>query len=205
MRNFGGESECEDKMKAIFFNIKEKIMDPKNRKKNVENLVFFLISIVIIIIVSGYIFKEDETVQTKVENSSNFFDSETFEKKLADILSKIEGAGSVDVMVSYQAGVETVPLLDTKDRSTVTKENGSDTSRVTEQNDVETSIIFNQEKNGNKNPYISKTIMPKVEGVIVTCDGGGDVTVKADIISAVQAVTGVNANKIQVFPRGNKR
>jgi len=108
-------------------------------------------------------------------------------------------------MVSYQAGVEMIPLLDTKDRSTVTQETGNDSSRVTEQNDIETSIIFNQEKNGNKNPYISKTIMPKVEGVIVTCDGGGDVTVKADIISAVQAVTGANVNKIQVFPRGNKR
>jgi len=193
-------------MKAIFFDIKEKIMDPKNRKKNVENLVVFLISIVIIILVGGYIFKEDETVQTVGENSnSNFFDSETFEKKLANILSKIKGAGSVDVMISYQAGVETVPLLDTKDRSTVTQETGGDTSRVTEQNDVETSIIFNQEKNGNKNPYISKTIMPKVEGVIVTCDGGGDVTVKADIISAVQAVTGANVNKIQVFPKGSKR
>ena len=126
-------------------------------------------------------------------------------KVFLNILSKIKGAGSVDVMISYQAGVETVPLLDTKDRSTVTQETGGDTSRVTEQNDVETSIIFNQEKNGNKNPYISKTIMPKVEGVIVTCDGGGDVTVKADIISAVQAVTGANVNKIQVFPKGSKR
>jgi len=193
-------------MKAIFFNIKEKIMDPKNRKKNVENLVFFLVAIVIIIMAGGYIFKEDEAVQISGENNvNNFFDAETFEKKLANILSKIKGAGSVDVMVSYQAGVETIPLLDTKDRSTVTQETGNNTSRVTEQNDVETSIIFNQEKNGNKNPYISKTIMPKVEGVIVTCDGGGDVTVKADIISAVQAVTGANVNKIQVFPKGSKR
>ena len=181
-------------------------MDPKNRKKNVENLVFFLVAIVIIIMAGGYIFKEDEAVQISSENNvNNFFDAETFEKKLANILSKIKGAGNVDVMVSYQAGVETIPLLDTKDRSTVTQETGNDTSRVTEQNDVETSIIFNQEKNGNKNPYISKTIMPKVEGVIVTCDGGGDVTVKADIISAVQAVTGANVNKIQVFPKGNKR
>ena len=193
-------------MKAIFFNIKEKIMDPKNRKKNVENLAIFLIAIVIIIMAGGYIFKEEDTTLVSSENTvGNFFDAEVFEKKLANILSKIKGAGNVDVMVSYQAGVETIPLLDTKDRSTVTQETGSDSSRVTEQNDVETSIIFNQEKNGNKNPYISKTIMPKVEGVIVTCDGGGDVTVKADIISAVQAVTGANVNKIQVFPRGNKR
>lgn len=180
-------------------------MDPKNRKKNVENLVFFLVAIVIIIMAGGYIFKEEDDLQTSNEsNVGNFFDAEVFEKKLANILSKIKGAGNVDVMVSYQAGIETIPLLDTKDRSTVTQETGNDTSRVTEQNDVETSIIFNQEKNGNKNPYISKTIMPTVEGVIVTCDGGGDVTVKSNIISAVQAVTGANVNKIQVFPKGNK-
>ena len=43
--------------------------------------------------------------------------------------------------------------------------------------------------------------MPQVEGVIVTCDGGGVNTVKNNIIKAVQAVTGVSEDKIQVFKK----
>ena len=53
-------------------------------------------------------------------------------------------------------------------------------------------------------PYISKTIMPVVEGVIVTCDGGGDETVKANMIKAVTVITGVSEDKVQVFPKKNK-
>ena len=107
-------------------------------------------------------------------------------------------------MISYQTGVENIPLIDTKDSNTVTEESDSDSARRTEQNSVETSIIFNQEKSGNKVPYISKTIMPIVEGVIVTCDGGGDDLVKANVIKAVTVITGITANKVQVFPK-NKR
>ena len=108
-------------------------------------------------------------------------------------------------MVSYQSGVENVPLLDTKDSNTVTEESGNSTNRRTEQNSMETSIIFNQEKSGNKVPYISKTIMPKIEGVIVTCDGGGNEIVRSNVIKAVTVVTGITANKVQVFPRDDKK
>jgi len=135
---------------------------------------------------------------------TNVFNADTFESKLAKILSEIDGAGNVKVMISYQTGVETVPLLDTKDSNTVTEESDVDSARRTEQNSIETSIIFNQEKSGNKVPYISKTIMPIVEGVIVTCDGGGDEIVKANIIKAVTVITGVTANKVQVFPKSKK-
>ena len=53
--------------------------------------------------------------------------------------------------------------------------------------------------------YISKTLMPQVEGVIVTCDGGGNAKVKSDVIRAVGAVTGVAEEKIQVFQKSVKK
>ena len=191
-------------MNAVFINLKDKFFNPNCRRKNIENLVIFLVGVVIVIIAGSYIFSDDE-VSTVSENSSDYvFDADVFENKLAKILSEINGAGNVKVMISYRTGVETVPLLDTKDSNTVTQESDSDSARRTEQNSVETSIIFNQEKNGNKVPYISKTIMPVVEGVIVTCDGGGDEIVKANVIKAVTVITGVTANKVQVFPTGKK-
>ncbi len=191
-------------MKTIFINLKDKFFNPNCRKKNIENLVIFLIGVVIVIIAGNYIFTNDEVVTASSGSITEVFDSEVFESKLAKILSEIKGAGSVKVMVSYRTGIETVPLLDTKDSNTVTEESDSGSARRTEQNSIETSIIFNQEKGGNKVPYISKTIMPVVEGVIVTCDGGGDEIVKANVIKAVTVITGITANKVQVFPNSKK-
>ena len=138
-------------------------------------------------------------------SSSSFFDADEFELKLEKILSSIKDAGRVEVMISYQSGIENVPLLDTKDSNTVTEESGNSSNRRVEQNSMETSIIFNQEKSGNKVPYISKTIMPKIEGVIVTCDGGGSEIVRSNVIKAVTVVTGITANKVQVFLRDNDK
>lgn len=191
-------------MKTFIFNLRDKFFNDKCRQKNIENLVIFLIGVVIVIITGSYIFSDEDDTVT-VSNLNDVFDADVFERKLEKILSSIKDAGSVEVMVSYQSGVETVPLLDTKDSNTVTEESGNSSNRRTEQNSMETSIIFNQEKSGNKVPYISKTIMPKIEGVIVTCDGGGNEIVRANVIKAVTVVTGVTANKVQVFPKDNNK
>lgn len=47
---------------------------------------------------------------------------------------------------------------------------------------------------------MAQTIVnPKIEGVIVTAEGANNVNVKANIIAAVEAVTGVPTHKVQVF------
>ena len=191
-------------MRTIFINLKDKFFSPNCRRKNIENLVIFLVGVVIVIITGSYIFGNNEDKKVVESSTNNIFDAELFENKLAKILSEIKGAGNVKVMVSYHTGIETVPLSDTKDSNTVTEENDTGRGRKTEQSSVETSIIFNQEKSGNKIPYISKTIMPVVEGVIVTCDGGGDETVRTNMIKAVTVITGISADKVQVFPKKNK-
>lgn len=41
--------------------------------------------------------------------------------------------------------------------------------------------------------------MPKIEGAIIIAEGGGNANLKANIIQAVSAVTGIAAHKVQVF------
>ena len=52
---------------------------------------------------------------------------------------------------------------------------------------------------GTNVPMTQTIVSPKVEGVIVTAEGASNVNVKTNIISAVEAVTGVPTHKIQVF------
>ncbi len=42
-------------------------------------------------------------------------------------------------------------------------------------------------------------MMPKLEGAIVIAEGATDTTIKSNIISAVEAVTGLLSHKVQVF------
>ncbi len=44
-----------------------------------------------------------------------------------------------------------------------------------------------------------KTVSPSVEGAIITAQGANNANVKANIIAAVEAVTGLATHKIQVF------
>lgn len=192
-------------MKEVWLKIKETLNSNGGRKKSIENLVIFLVIIVIIISCIGYIFNDEEKVEETYSSINDIFDPEVFEDKLNKILSNIEGAGNVEVMIAYKTGVETVPLLDTKDNKTITEDNTGGAIRRTQQDLVETSIIFNQENNGTREPYISKTIMPQVEGVIVTCEGGGETIVRNNIVKAVQAVTGIEAEKVQVFSKTSKK
>lgn len=53
------------------------------------------------------------------------------------------------------------------------------------------------------NKAITQTVLlPKIEGTIVIAEGGGNPNIKANIIQAVAAVTGVATYKVQVFEMG---
>lgn len=55
-----------------------------------------------------------------------------------------------------------------------------------------------------KKTNYSKTIMPKIEGAIITAQGASNIDVKTNIIQAVEAVTGLATHKIQVFEMTNE-
>ena len=49
---------------------------------------------------------------------------------------------------------------------------------------------------------MQKTVMPVIQGAIITAQGVENASVKLNITNAVQAVTGVSVDKIQVFEMG---
>lgn len=70
--------------------------------------------------------------------------------------------------------------------------------RTIEEQGVNKEVIYTEE-NGVNVPATQTVVNPKVEGVIVTAEGANDANIKANIVSAVEAVTGVATHKIQVF------
>lgn len=72
-------------------------------------------------------------------------------------------------------------------------------TRTIETSDENREIIVDSDNN----PITEKVIMPKIEGAIIIAQGGENATIKANIIQAVSAVTGLATHKIQVFKMSN--
>ncbi len=205
-------------MDKIFKNLKEKFIKKTegNNKKNIENLVFFLILLIITVIAINTIWEDKKNDVKQKENSSSYkelaqnLDNSTnsnnlevseynLEENLEDILSKIYGVGKVKVLITYSETTELVAMYNEKSTSSSTEEedtNGG--TRKIEQIDNNKEIIY-EEKNGEKTPITKKIIMPKIEGAIITAQGAGNANIKTNIIQAVSAVTGLPTYRIQVF------
>ena len=205
-------------LKESIKKFKESISKQKeqNNKKNIENLVVFLILLIITIIAINTIWggKKEETNQENgntsykklAENINNSIDSNNsqlneynLEENLEDILSKIAGVGKVKVLVTYSETSEVVAMYNEKNTSNNTEETDTNGGvRKIEQTDTDKEIIY-EEKNGQKTPITQKVIMPKIEGAIVTAEGASNPAIKTNIIQAVSAATGISTYRIQVF------
>lgn len=205
-------------LKESIKKFKESISKQKeqNNKKNIENLVVFLILLIITIIAINTIWggKKEETKQKDTntsykklaENINNSIDSNNsqlneynLEENLEDILSKIAGVGKVKVLVTYSETSEVVAMYNEKNTLNNTEETDTNGGvRKIEQTDTDKEIIY-EEKNGQKTPITQKVIMPKIEGAIVTAEGASNPAIKTNIIQAVSAATGISTYRIQVF------
>ena len=102
-------------------------------------------------------------------------------------------------MITYTQSSEVVAMYNensTVSRTTETDSEGG--TRNIEEEGRNREVIFTEE-NGANVPATQTIMNPKVEGVIVTAKGANSANIKADIISAVSAVTGVATHKVQVF------
>lgn len=200
-------------LKGKLENVKALIEKQKEKgsKKNVENLVVFLIILIITLIAINTIWKEDKektneetnitdkTLATQNYERTTITEQESLEKKLENILGKIEGVGKVSVLITYSETSQVVAMYNETQKESETEEadNGGGTRKVT-QTDSSKEVIY-KEENGEKIPVTQKTILPKIEGAIITAEGAGNAQIKTFIIQAVEAATGLATHKIQVF------
>ena len=181
-----------------------------NDKKKIENLVFFVIILIITIIAINIVWSDNDSKKKSKDNindttkqlASTTMETSSdigLEQKLKNILETIQGVGKVNVFINYSESSETVAMFNENSKTSTTEE--TDTSggkRIIEQKDTQKDVVY-QDSNGDKIPITQKTIQPKIEGAIITAEGAGNASVKACIIQAVEAATGLATHKIQVF------
>jgi len=111
----------------------------------------------------------------------------TLEEALSDILSNMEGAGKVKVLLTESHGAQT--LYQTEEDISE-GETGMQSRR-------ETVIITGSDR--AQSGLVRQILPPKYQGAVVLCQGGADDRVRLQIVNAVMSATGLRSDKITVL------
>lgn len=197
-------------MEQFLKKISSKNIATKTNKK-IENLIFLVIVLVITLIIINSIWNK----KTKNEPSENTLENINpalsltekntskieLEQKLENILSTIKDVGEVSVFINYSESSSVIPLYDETITTSNTEEgDSSGGNRNITQTETQKEVVFSENSN-TKEPVTQKTTMPLIQGAIITAEGASNAIVKTNIINALQAVTGLTIDKIQVFEK----
>lgn len=185
------------KMQDFMQKIKEK------KLKRSDWLILVLAGILILIIALPTDTKEKKQAEEAKENISkenNTMEAskDEIERKLEDILEKINGAGDVKVMITYQDSGTQVVEKDKNTSENSLEESGSTGGvRSTKEQQLQESTVYEEADAGNT-PFVSKELLPKVEGILIVASGGDNQKVKQNISEAVLALFQVEAHRIKI-------
>ncbi len=120
------------------------------------------------------------------------------EQRLTESLSKVSGVGAVQVMISLKSSEEfVVKMEETKEKHTTSENDGSGGERnINESTTLESTVYVS--RGSDKEPYVVKTILPEIEGVLVVAKGAGTGTVNRTIVDIVQALFDLDVHKVKV-------
>ena len=141
----------------------------------------------VIILVAGLVLmmmpsgrKEGMTVQTPEVVPDQVFD---LQDRLGEILSSVQGAGKVKVLLTQARGEQTLYQTDTQER----------TDSLTE----DTVIVTGSDR--SQKGLICQRIPPQYMGAVIVCQGADKPVVRLAIVEAVADATGLSTDTITVL------
>lgn len=140
-----------------------------------------------------------ESGQTQQDGQDTRTDYETMlEQRLENVLSRVDGVGKVQVMITLKDNGEAVVEKDVQslENSTSESDDAGGSRQISEIQVEESTIYQNQTDEGE--PFVSKENKPRIEGVLVVAQGGGDAATAKNISESVLALFDVEAHKIKV-------
>lgn len=171
----------------------------QNNKKG-GGILFILLMGVLLLVFSRSFYPEETEVaveDTAVQEEADVSGrgEEEMERRMAEILSKIEGAGEVDVMLAFSTSKESVLAEAMKTEESLAEEGG----KVSETRKNERSVVLTEDAKGNTTPIIISQNGAQVEGVVIVAQGGDNAVVENALNNAAQALLNLPAHKIAVM------
>jgi len=179
-----------------------KNLNEKDKKKIYSLLSLGVVCAIALIVMPSFSKKESEEEkkasvdkQAQVEQTNN---NSSLEGKLKNILSQIEGAGELDVMITFESSEEIQPAYNSNSTTENTKEVDSQGGERTTTTSSENKTMITS---GSSDPVVIKTNEAKIKGVIVVATGANDVKVKETLYSAVQTALQISGHQVEIYTK----
>lgn len=143
---------------------------PEKLLKNKYALLLLAAGLLLLLLPSGGSSKKTDSAQLELPA----FSVTDEEKRLASVLTQIDGVGRVSVLLSVEGSAQR-QLAQSEDKTLVVSENGNE------------SVVDLH--------YVN----PTYKGAVVVCDGADDAKAKLAVVSAVESYTGLGSDQITVM------
>lgn len=143
--------------------------------KNASLSLILILGVVLMLLpISG---KKDGSSHEEITTAAPA--AEPLQEQLASILSRVEGAGKVQVLLTEQTGERI--------------------NYQTDSNSAGTDTVITTDSSRNQTGLITQIDPPRFLGAIVLCQGADNPNVRLDLTQAVSNATGLGFNKITIL------
>lgn len=140
-----------------------------------------------IILAIGLIFMilpgKKTTSTPTIQQEKEVVTSEPLQDLLSAILSSMDGAGKVKVLLTQSEGERTIYQTDLQEG----------------ENNIEESTVIISGAGKEQIGLVKQTLAPKYLGAIILCQGADKASVRLAIVEAVSSATGLSTDKITVL------
>ena len=184
-------SEEKKEKKSIFAFLKNfSFLKKIKQVKHIGLIITVIFVLILLLILFGdfNLFKTNSSSTTNV-NATYISTAEyenNIENKLKFLISKIKGAGNVQVMVTIDSSASVVLASNDETKTS----NGTTTVSAN-------PIILQQ--NGQNYPIVISEVLPKIKGVVVVSSGASNTAVRLNILKAVQILLNLNDSQINIL------
>ena len=143
-----------------------------------------LLGVVLLLLPDGKAAEEEKTAHLAD------FDRTLVQREMEGILSAIDGAGRLRLMLTVGGGGE---LELAQDRELTQKQGGS----ADEYSDKTETVVLGS--GSSAEVVVTQSRYPEYVGALVVCEGGGSAAVRLEITQALCALTGLPSDRISVI------
>ena len=164
-------------------------------KKNIKIILLLIVGLISLVLFFGFNSNKKDTTNSTISTSSSYISTidycQIIESKLVEVLSKVDGAGNVSVMVTVDGSPELI-YANEQDKTSSSNSSGTTTSST-----YSSPIII--DVNGSSSALVMTEVLPAVKGVIVVSSGAGNVATKLNLLNAVSTLLDISTEQVTVL------
>lgn len=183
---------------------KSKLKSWWEKTKGKKGLDIFLILLIVAVIAAIYAStywtgaQQGQEEQQQKQEEVSTAESDALEQRLKSMLSRVQGAGEVEVMVNYAASAELSVAFNTQTQEEDSAQDGQGSSAS---RNVDSAVATVQQQ-GTEQPVVLREDAARIAGVLVVAAGASDPGVRMRLTDAVCTLLDVPASDVEVLTMG---